>query len=168
MDDIDESWTEEFRDKEGPYDRFYKEETNSVKLFFLYVSSTRDLVSIKSERIMLDPDNMMHRSTIYKTIKERENCNGTRYKLRSLLRFNIDAEPEDALEALEGVEGAEYVHQENYTQNIRFQDTICTFQDLNSLFFIFQEGTQPSRKGASRKVLFKTLNRKTRRKRIHF
>ena len=165
MDDIDESWTQEFREIEGPYDRFYKEKADSVKLFFMYVNDDRELVSVKSERVMLDSQNLIKRETLCGKIKAREMCDGTRYKLRSLLRFNIDAEPEDALEALEGVEATDYIHDESYMDHIYFQDTICTFQDLNSLFFLFQEATKTNRKGASRRVLFKTLTRKTRRKR---
>ena len=165
MDDIDESWTQEFRGVEGPYDRFYKEKADSVKLFFMYVNDSQQLVSVKSERIMLDAQNLIKRETLCGTIKSREICDGIRYKLCSLLRFNIDAEPEDALEALEGVEATDYMHHESYMDNVHFQDTICTFQDLNSLFFLFREATKANRKGASRRIFFKTLARKTRRKR---
>ena len=163
--EIDESWTEEFRETEGPYDRFYKETTNSIKVFFLYVSQLGELVSMKSERIMLDAENLLTKETLCGLIKTREICDGTRYKLKSLLKFNIDAEPEDALEALEGADAADYTHVESYMADIHFQDTICTFQDLNSLFFLFNEATKTNRAGASRRVVFKTLTRKTRRKR---
>lgn len=163
--EIDESWTEEFRETEGPYDRFYKETTRSVKLFFLYVDYNRDLIAVKSERVMLDGDNFLKKDTLCGTIKNKEMCEGVKYKLRSLLRFNIDAEPEDALEALDNVEPSDYAHDESYMQDIRFQDTICTFQDLNSLFFLYQEATKTNRKRDSRRVVFKTLIRKTRRKR---
>ena len=165
MDDIDETWTQKFREVEGPYNRFYKEEADSAKLFFMYANSNNELVSVKSERIMLDEQNLIKRESLCGIIKAKEMCDGIRYKLRSLLRFNIDADPEDALEALEGVEADDYIHNESYMDNIRFQDTICTFQDLNSLFFLFQEAARTNKKGASRRVLFKNLSRKTRRKR---
>ena len=163
--DIDESWTQEFREAEGPYDRFYKETTNSIKLFFLYVNSVGELVTMKSERVMLDAENLLKKETLCGLIKTRETCSGTKYKLKSLLRFNIDAEPEDALEALEGADAADYAHDESYMSDIHFQDTICTFQDLNSLFLLFNESTKTNRRDTSRRVVFKSFMRKTRRKR---
>lgn len=163
--EIDESWTEEFREVEGPYDRFYKESARSVKLFFLYVDNTGDLTTVKSERVMLDGENILKKDTLCGTIKNKEMCEGVKYKFRSLLRFNIDAEPEDALEALNNAEPSDYTHDESYMRDIRFQDTICTFQDLNSLFFLYQEAMKTDNKRGSRRVVFKTLIRKTRRKR---
>ena len=163
--EIDESWTEEFREAEGPYDRFYKETARSVKLFFLYVNHSGELTAVKSERVMLDGENLLKKDTLCGTIKSKEVCEGVKYKLRSLLRFNIDAEPEDALEALENAEPGDYAHDESYMQDVHFHDTICTFQDLNSLFFLYQEATKTNCKKGSRRVVFKTLTRKTRRKR---
>lgn len=163
--EIDETWTEEFRESEGPYDRFYKETTQTVKLFFLYVNHNGILTAMKSERVMLDGDNFMKKDTLCSTIKKKELCEGVMYKLKSLLRFNINAEPEDALEALNNAEPSDYAHEESYMQDVYFQDTICTFQDLNSLFFLYQEVTKTNRNKGSRRVVFKTLMRKTRRKR---
>ena len=163
--EIDESWTEEFREAEGPYDRFYKETARSVKLYFLYVDHKGDLAFVKSERVMLDGENVMKRDSLCGIIKNKEVCEGVTYKLRSLLRFNIDADPEDALEALENAEPSDYAYDESYMQDVYFNDTICTFQDLNSLFFLYQEATKTNPKRGSRRVIFKTLTRKTRRKR---
>ena len=167
MEEIDESWTHEFRELENPYNAYYKDEVYSIKLYFLYVNSSREIVSMKSERIMLDEVNLLHSTSIVQVIKEREHCDNIKYKLRSLLKYNIDVDPDDALSNLEGINPLEYAQEVSYSNHIYFKDTIHTFQDLNSLFFLFQESnpTRSKIKG-SRKVQFHSNNRKTRRKNI--
>ena len=162
-DEIDESWTHDFREVEGPYNRFYKEKSNSIKLFFLYVSSNNEVITIKSERIMLDKENILNKETLYKIIKMKKIYNNLRYNLECILKFNISVEPDDAIECLEGANSEDYIHIESYMKDIYFEDTICTFQDLNSLFFIFQNKNNIN--CYTRRKLLKTLSRKTRRKR---
>ena len=56
-----------------------------------------------------------------------------------------------------------FLHKENYLNNIYFQDTICMFHDLNALFFIFKEMSNTNKNLTRKRV--KTLIRKTRHKR---
>ena len=159
--EIDESWTHEFRDKEGPYNCFYKAATISVKLFFLYVGCDGELASIKSERVMLDAENLLKRDTLCGTIKKKELCDGVRYKIISLLRFNIDAEPEHALDMLDRAVPTDYTYDVSYMSDIRFQDTITSFHDLNSIFFLFQEDTNDTRQSIKSMNRTKTNRTKT-------
>lgn len=165
MDDIDESWTEDFKELERPYDQFYKDRSQSIKLIFLYANSLKELVTVRSERIMLDSDNLLKKKSLYKIITSNNSLNNTRYKLNSILRFNIDANPEDAIDGLNYSTAEDFSHEDSYMKDVHFLDTICTFQDLNTLFLLFQEDSKTNRQRGSRKTVFKTLTRKTRRKR---
>ena len=57
--EIDETWTSKFREIEKDYDNFYKVEVKSIKLFFLYVNKSSELISVQSERIMMDSVNTL-------------------------------------------------------------------------------------------------------------
>lgn len=158
--DIDETWTSKFRDFEKDYEDFYKGQLESIKLFFLYVNKSDELVSVQSERIMMDSVNTLTKETLCGLIKLKEMC---KYKLDSLLRFNINIDPQDVINDM--IESKSYLYEENYLNDICFQETIYMFHDLNSLFFIFKEISNTNTNRPLTRKRLKTLIRKTRNKR---
>ncbi len=93
---------------------------------------------------------------------------GKKYKLISLAKYNITVSPEDVLHMLEMDDqtGQDYLTCERYLDQISFSDTVCVFQDVNALFFIFyEERTKTKKKGNTRRIIFKSNSRKTKRKR---
>ena len=122
--DIDDTWLIEFKKNEKIYDEFYKDKVEQIKLFYLYVSSSNILESIKKDSITLDADGTLKKEKIISLIIQNQFYNTIKYKLLSLLRFNINLNPEEI---------NDFVH------NIKYSDTITIFQDLNCLYFIFYE-----------------------------
>jgi len=166
--ELDDSWINEHNEEEGPYDRFYKEPLESTKIFFLYINKNI-LETIKSERINLT-ESYLNKNILIKLIKNNSSINDTRYKLSTILKYNIDAEPDDVLEIFEDISPEAYLSEERYFNDIYFKETICTFQDLNSVFIIYENmgntnANIDSKKRKSRKKPFKSLSGKTRSKR---
>jgi hypothetical protein len=166
-DNIDDSWIKEFKDKENIYNDFYKEETSSIKLFFLYVNSSNTLESIKSDSLILEKEGIITKDQLVSLIKRNQHNNTVKYRLLSLIKFNVDIEPSDVLTFIEEPEGNNnnFTTSEKYLEDIKFQDTICMFQDLNSLFFVFYEDKHKRSQSTTKKIVLGGSMRKTRRKR---
>ena len=85
------------------------------------------------------------------------------------VKFNIDVEPNDILTFIEGDDSNSnsnsFTTSEKYLDDIKFQDTICMLQDLNSLFLVFYEDKHKKSQSTTKKIMFNSSMRKTRRKR---
>jgi len=142
--DIDETWINEFKKNEELYDDFYKDKVEYIKLFYLYVSSTNCIESTKKDSIQLDNNGILKKNKIIALILQNQNFNSIKYKLLSLIRFNIDIEPENINEFVYNTnthtdKPSQFITSEKYLNDIKYSDTINIFQDLNCLYFIFYE-----------------------------
>lgn len=177
--DIDETWINEFKKNEEVYDDFYKDKVEQIKLFYLYVSSTNNVESIKKDSIQLDTDGILKKNKIIELILQHQNYNSIKYKLLSLIRFNMDIEPEQIKEFVYTTnrdKPSQFITSEKYLNDIKYSDTIHIFQDLNCLYFIFYEekskitnitniNTNPNTKTII-KTITKTNNPTTQTKKI--
>ena len=166
-DDIDDSWIKEFKEREDIYNDFYKEETSSIRLYFLYVNTSNTLESIKSDSLILEEKGIVTKDQLVSIIKRNQRSNNIRHRLLSLIKFNIDVEPNDMLSFIQGKDNSsdDFTTSEKYLNDIKFHDTICMLQDLNSLFFVFYEDKRKRPQSTTKKIIFNSSMRKTRRKR---
>ena len=166
-DDIDDSWIKEFKEREDVYNDFYKEETSTIKLYFLYVNTSNTLESVKSDSLILEEKGIVTKDQLISIIKRNQRSNNIRYRLLSLIKFNIDVEPNDMLTFIQEDDksGDNFTTSEKYLNDIKFHDTICMLQDLNSLFFVFYEDKRKTPQSTTKKIIFHSGMRKTRRKR---
>ena len=62
------------------------------------------------------------------------------YKIKSLLRYNIDLDPSEINDFVNNnINDKRFIKSETFLTDIYYEDTIHMFQDLNALFFIFSE-----------------------------
>ena len=128
-------------------------------------------------------------SPVRKIVKQNQtlnsNSNSLKYKLISLLRYNIDLAPGEINDYLIDVNHANnlkrFIRSEQYLNDIYFDETISMFQDLNALYFLYHEETPPTSKklattattpmphSTTKRIIMndKSHNRKTRRNLIN-
>tara|TARA_Y100000768_G_scaffold346843_1_gene294690 strand:+ start:4296 stop:4901 length:606 start_codon:yes stop_codon:yes gene_type:complete len=155
--DLDESWGEEFRGQQELYDKFYKIRNESVKLVYLYISKDDNLEYIKSDIFSLQTPNIIKKESLANIINI--NCKNRRYKIFSIVRFNIDSEPEDILSSLIDCSDEEFMEEVSYTNDIIFNDTVYTFQDLNTLFILLKEKDNDKSKRLTKSIRPKKHNK---------
>ena len=154
---LNTDWIEQLKDAENVYNDFYKEPVTSIKLFFLYVNTANELEHIYSDVCLLNAEGVIIGNNIVSLIKHNQYFHSVKYKLMSLLKYNIDLEPHevpyyisdaaDDLAAAADKNTTRFFTTERYLGgDIRFVDSINMFQDLNALFFIF---TEPVKKPAA-------------------
>ena len=157
-----DEWINKYREMEKEYNIFYKSEVSSIELIFYYINNNNEIEKIRKERIELkaaDPNTkkILQKETIIQLIKEKENYNNKKYILNGLLKYNIDIEAIDAIDANE----IDVIETNNETSNnffttvfyspypeedIIFEKTIDFFQDLNALYIFLKEEEECKKK----------------------
>lgn len=166
----DEEWLEEFNKNKEKYNSFNKTIPSAVKTYYIYISNNK-IVSLKEETLLLS-NGVLDKYLINSIIKDREinetnKTNETNeYIFKVLLRFNIDIDKE-YIGDLFTEKHTKYnffsvvKDKDSPLTNISFNKTITMFQDINTLFFIFEEKINDKMK----KINFnKLIDNKTRRK----
>tara|TARA_Y100000768_G_scaffold302371_1_gene236262 strand:+ start:1557 stop:2054 length:498 start_codon:yes stop_codon:yes gene_type:complete len=160
--ELDTSWIKEYQDKEKNYNEFYKEPVSSIKLFFIYVNKDNIIEFLKKEDKILN-NNSISREELIKIIKEKQIVGEYKYKLISLLKYNIDIDPENIEDMLYNDSYNEnFLNIEKNLDTIKFNDTIRILQDLNSIYLIFYPIIKS--KKDTKRIIFNKKNHKTRRK----
>jgi hypothetical protein len=148
--DVDTSWIDDFKKDNEKYSEFYTEEVTNITLFFIYIDHKNNIENLSRDLLILDRKNTIFRDQLIQLIKQNQiqnqiqnNNNKYKYKLFSLLKYNIDIEPEEIYNFINNKEdysfNKRFFIQEKYLNDIIYKNTINIFQDLNSLFFIFKE-----------------------------
>ncbi len=166
--DLDNSWVNDYKDIEKNYNDFYNEKVNVIKVFFIFINNEKTVVNIKQEIHPLNVPSKVTREQLITLIKEKQYTNNIKYKLFSIVRYNIDLRPDeinkfvsvsdpvsvsvsdpvsendpvsvsDPLSVSNTCYNSRFLTVEEKMNDIFFTDTISIFQDLNSLYIIFKE-----------------------------
>ena len=171
--DIDTSWIDDFKKENETYSDFYTEEVTTITLFFIYIDQKNNIENLSRDLLILDRKNTIVRDQLIQLIKQNQIHNdNNKYKLSSLLKYNIDIEPEEIYNFINNKDDTRFnkrfFTQEKYLNDITYKNTINIFQDLNSLFFIFKEIIPPvnNKNNTTKKTIIFSQKHKTRRRKI--
>lgn len=137
---LNNNWIEEFELSDKDYAQYYTENINEIKLQCIYVNKNNDIVQIKEKRIHLCTENCMSREELVGIIKRNVVHNNIRYILLSLLKYNIDIEPQNIKQLyLKPPNKNPFLTQIKNIDAITYNKTIPLFQKLNELLLLFYE-----------------------------
>jgi hypothetical protein len=137
---LDTSWLHNFKKVEAVYDAYYKEPVTSIQIFFLYVNRANELIDVDKKHCLLDEVSNLKQERIIELIKESQWRDEVKYKLNSLLRFNMDLNPEEISDFVyEPVEHDRFLSTEKYLKDIHYNPSIPIFHELNALYVLFLE-----------------------------
>ena len=175
--EIDTSWIDHFKKDNETYSDFYTEEVTNITHFFIYINNKNDVENLSRDLMILDKKNTVMRDQLIQIIKQNQiHNNNNKYKLTSLLKYNIDIEPEEIYNFINNKDDSSFSKrffiQEKYLNDIIYKNTINIFQDLNSLFFIYKE-TLPiannninNSNNITKKTIVFSQKHKTRRRKL--
>ena len=153
-DEIDNTWVTDYKKTEENYNVFYNEKVNTIKIFFMYINTDKTVVNARQEILTLNNDSILRKEQLIHIIKNNQILNNIKYKLFSIVRYNIDLQPDEINNFLSvSISDSNTVSDSNTDKtyinrflidkknidDIYFADTITIFQDLNSLYIIFKE-----------------------------
>lgn len=167
MNEMDNGWIAEFEKDEEIYKDFYKDKLETVKVFYLYVNSKNSIFHIKKEILTLE-NSKITKDALITLLKENMTYNKYKYKPISILKWNINMEPEDVSSYLRNNSKYNFLNVEDKIDTITFDDSINLFHSVNSLYIVFHESSK-SFNNKTKKIYIKQKkklnNQKTRSKR---
>ena len=152
---MDEKWINEFSEKEKDFQIFYKDNINYIRVYVLYVNKEKCLDKVKEKNMYLETKNKISKTELKNTINSYRKSEKVPYKLISILKHNIDIEPDDVSRSLKDDFIYNYTDSLSTIDNIDFNKSITMFEDLNSIFLIFYETDKESLKNTTKRVKFK-------------
>jgi hypothetical protein len=134
-DKLDETWIKDFEKIDNTYSEFYKSDIYFVKITCIYIDKENEILKIKEELFFMKNPNIISREELVGILKKNSFLNNICFSLLSLLRYNLNIEPEDIT----------YVNNKNYMSILKnideivFDKTINMFHHLNNIIIIYYE-----------------------------
>jgi len=169
---LDDDWINKFEEADNLYKDFYKEDLYYINLQIIYINRENEIDKLKQESFLMSKPNYISNEEILKILKNNAIDNHKRYSLLSILKYNINLEPDEVKIYLNNKENNDYLSVIKNIDAICFEKSINMFHDLNDLILIFYEKSlelkNPECHNTTKKIYLRSslnTNKKTIRKR---
>lgn len=169
---LDDEWINKFDNTDKQYSDFYKDDLYYVNLRVIYINRENEIDKIKNESFLMNYPNKILQDEVLEILKKNSIDNERRYSLLSILRYNINLEPDEIKNYLKNGENKRFLTVIKNIDTITFDRTINMFQDLNDLILIFYEKSSELKKSdannSTKRIYLHSLNtnKKTIKKRF--
>jgi hypothetical protein len=171
IDDLDLSWLQDFEKLDTEYKNYYTEDINFIKIHYIYVNYNDSIEKIKEDKIILKTPGILQKEELLRIIKNNSFSNQIKYTLLSILKFNINIEPENLktfLRTKNNNIGSLFLQSIKNIDSIKFDKSISLFHDINEIIIIFHHKLntkyQDYHSSSGTKKIFINSNKKTKRK----
>ena len=120
------------------YNDFYKDKIEQINLYILYVDNNNDLFHIKKDTATLN-NGKLEKDDLKNLIRQYIKYQNKKYRLISLLKWNITIEPEEISDYLRNEKKFDFIKSIRNINSVEFEDSINLFHNLNSLYLVFHE-----------------------------
>ncbi len=168
---LDDDWINKFEESDNLYKDFYKEDLYYINLQLIYINRENEIDKLKQESFLMSKPNYISNEEMLEILKKNSIDNQKRYSLLSILKYNINLEPDEVKLYLNNGENSNYLSVIKNIDEIYFEKSINMFHDLNDLIFIFYEKSlelkNPESHNTTKKIYLSSLNtnKKTIKKR---
>jgi hypothetical protein len=169
---LNDDWINEFEKTDKLYQDFYKDDLYYINLRVIYVNRNNEIDKITHESFLLSNKNNISREEVLGILKKISTDNERNYTLLSILRYNINLEPDDIKNYLLNKDNSNYLSVIKNIDSVTFEKSISMFHDLNDIIFILYEKSNELKKlnqdnNNTKKIYLRNLNsnRKTIKKR---
>lgn len=136
--DLDTTIIDEFEKDDKLYNDFYKDKVDHINLYILYVDNNNDLFHIKKDTTSLN-NGKLEKDDLKKLIRQYINYQNKKYRLISLLKWNITIEPDEISDYLRNQKEFDFIKSIRNITSINFDDSINLFHNLNCVYLVFHE-----------------------------
>ncbi|MFY7731208.1 MAG: hypothetical protein ACOVRN_16945 [Flavobacterium sp.] len=171
MDYLDDNWIRAFEETDKIYEDFYKDDLYYVNIRVIYVNRDNEIAKVKHETLLLTKPNVVSREDVVGILKKNTIDNARKYDILSILRYNINLEPDEVQGYLAEDDKLTFLSVIKHIDEITFDKSISMFHDLNDLVFVFYESNKEVsvKRAVTKRVYLDTLlgagHRKTIKKR---
>ncbi len=163
---LDTSWIDDYEDIEKKYEMFYKENISSINVVMIYVNRNLEIEKVSQRDLELNTYNIISKDEMLKVINSNSCVGDIKYKLLSLLTYNISITHNDLRNFLESdIENNnnnknEFLHSLSALEDVKLIPSIQLFHDINSIIVVYYEksdATSKSKQGTSKQNTTKKI-----------
>ncbi len=136
---LDESWINDFEKQDNIYSDYYKSDVFFIKISSIYVDCNNEICKIKEENFFMKNPNIISKEELIAIIKKNSILNNKIYSLLSLLKYNINIEPQDIKLFLNNNYDNNFIHILKSIDSIFLNETINMFHELNNVIIVYYE-----------------------------
>jgi len=161
LSELNDDWIKNFEENEKLYNDFYKDDLYYINLKVIYINKFNEIEKIKQECYLMTNPNIILREEILQLFKTHSIDNNLKYKLKSILRYNITLDVNEIKTFLKNpLNYKNYLSTIKNIDTINFEKTINYFHDLNDVYFIFHEELK-EKKNITKKIFSKYSKKNT-------
>lgn len=148
------SWLLEFEKTDKKFIHFYLNDITFITLTCIYINKNNEIESkLTYKNIKLIHQNILSREELIYLLKKNSFLYGNRYKLSSMLKYNIDIIPCNLL--TNTINFQSFLQVIENIDSIYWKKSIKMFGDMNELLFVFYENTGINKHTTTKKVYVK-------------
>ena len=140
MEELDTEWIDSYDNKEKQFIEradLAIEDIKTVNIFNLYINKRNDLEKIK---ILEHPiEKCLKKDELIKLIKEKQFDENIKYKLMSILKYNITLKQQDLYSFINETSTPNYLESIQQLDDINFDSGLDIFDDLHSIYILYYE-----------------------------
>lgn len=173
LDDLDTSWIDAFEKMDNEYKHYYNENQLFLRIHFIYVDKNNEICRIREQKHFFVKPNIITKEELIAIIKTNSISSNKLYSLLSILKFNINIQPQDFKSFLKpNYVNDQFLQSITNINDIIFDKSISIFHDINALFIILYEkqtilkniNTNSSKNITKKVFISSNANKNTRRK----
>ena len=163
---INVDWIKDFENEERYYTMFYPEKARSIKVDFLYVNKNKEIEKISEKVLFLRTENKITREELIQLVKENEKIDKIKYKLVSVLIYNITLKHEELRNFLHGPDNYDFMTILKNIDDYDLQSSVNCLQAVNNMYIIYTEEINDGKPkmANTKRVRFNIVDKKTRRR----
>ena len=163
---IDVNWIKDFENEERYYTMFYPEKARSIKVDFLYVNKHKEIEKISEKVLFLRTENKITKEELIQLVKENEKIDKIKYKLVSVLIYNITLKHDELRNFLHGSDNYDFMTSLKNIDDYDLQSSVNCLQSVNNMYIIYTEEPNDGKPkmANTKRVRFNIVDKKTRRR----
>ena len=169
IDDLDDSWLNDFEKLDNEYKMYYTEDISFIKFHLIYVNNNNEIEKVKEEKILLKINGVLQKEELLTIIKNNLLSNQLKYSLLSILKFNINIEPlhlKTFLRNKNPLIGSPFLQSIKNIDTIKFDKSISMFHDINEVIIIFQHKNNIINNRTKKSFINSNTKKRTKRKEL--
>jgi len=134
------------------YSKMFKELTilNNIKTYITYINTDNEIESITQKKLFLNnEENIVSRKQLLEVIKNNQRKNNTKYKLISIMVYNIHVTPESLPNYIENPNDFISLFTLNRIESFELKPTLRLLKKYNGIYFFFFECPEDDKNGSS-------------------
>lgn len=140
MEELDSNWIDNYDNKEKEFIAqadLATEDIKTINIYNLYINKRNNLEKIKILEYPIEK--YLKKEDLIKLIKEKQLDENIRYKLMSILKYNITLKQQDLYSFISNSLNPNYLEPIQQLDDITFDSGLDIFDDLHSIYILYYE-----------------------------